>query len=248
MAGGKVHARKRVTATRGRQIAGRQPVKPAPAHPTLLTAPPQRAPPVSRQRPTKALQRAPVSRHPVVLKIASYHPPQPLPGLARRGVHPRPKLFLDFRRLRPHPLSHRLAPNHKASALPVDLADVRESQKVEGLQASLPHGLAGQRSPSVRTPLSFVRLAARDPVPWTRLPAAARGPCGPRPRSPWRGCFPPDSPPTLTRLGSNRSSVLPPAPTPRRRACGACGVRLPPRPALRGRRLQGLPVLVRGVS
>ena len=138
MAGGKAHARKRVTATRGRQIAGRQPVKPAPAHPTLLTAPPQRAPPVSRQRPTKALQRAPVSRHPVVLKIASYHPPQPLPGLARRGVHPRPKLFLDFRRLRPHPLSHRLAPNHKASALPVDLADVRESQKVEGLRLPFP--------------------------------------------------------------------------------------------------------------
>ena len=74
----------------------------------------------------------------------------------------------------------------------------------------------------------FVRLAAPDPAPGTRLPAAVDGPCGPGPRSPWRGRFPPDSPPTLTRPCSNRSSVLPPAPTPRRRARGAYGPSLPP--------------------
>ena len=51
---------------------------------------------------------------------------------------------------------------------------------------------------------------------------------GPRPRSPWRGRFPPDSPPAVPRPGSHRSSVLPPAPTPRRRTRGACGVCLFP--------------------
>ena len=37
-----------------------------------------------------------------------------------------------------------------------------------------------------------------------------------------------DSPPTIVRLCSNLSALLSPAPTPRRRACGACGSRLLP--------------------
>ncbi len=74
----------------------------------------------------------------------------------------------------------------------------------------------------------FVRLAAPDPAPGTRLPAAGDGPSGPRPRSPWRGRFPPDSPPAVPRPCSNRSSVLPPATTPVQRTRGAYGLRLPP--------------------
>jgi hypothetical protein len=43
-----------------------------------------------------------------------------------------------------------------------------------------------------------------------------------------RGCFPPDSPPAAARPCSNRSSLLPPAPTSRRRARGTCGLSLSP--------------------
>ena len=45
----------------------------------------------------------------------------------------------------------------------------------------------------------IVLLAAPDPAPVTRLPASVDGPCGAGPRSPWRGRFPPDSPPIPLR-------------------------------------------------
>ena len=138
MGNGKAHTWKRVTTPWPRQIRVQQPVEPAPAYPTFLAAPPQRPPPVPGQRPAKARQHAPVSRYTVVLKVASHHRPQPLAGLARRRVHPHPKLLLNLQQLRAHPLPHRPATNHKAPALPVDLAYMREPQKVEGFRLTFP--------------------------------------------------------------------------------------------------------------
>ena len=143
MSNGKAHTWKRVTATWPRHMRVQQPVKPAPAYPAFLAAPPQRTPPVPGQRPAKTRQHPPVPRHaavlkPVVLKVASHHSPRPLAGLGWPRVHPRPQLALYLRQLRPHPLPHRPAPNHKAPALPVDLANMREPQKIEGFRLAFP--------------------------------------------------------------------------------------------------------------
>ena len=102
---GKAHTWKPVTATWPRHMHLQQPVKPAPAYPAFLAAPPQPRPPVPGQRPAKTRQLPPVSRHAPVLKVASHHRPQPLAGLARRRLHPRPQLALNLRQLRPHPLT-----------------------------------------------------------------------------------------------------------------------------------------------
>ena len=62
--------------------------------------------------------------------------------------------------------------------------------------------------------------------------------------------FPPHSPPTVSRLCSNGSSVLRRCPTPRGCACGPYGLSLLRRPAanFRRRHSRGLPVLVHEVS
>src|ERR1019366_2912799 len=66
-------------------------------------------------------------------------------------------------------------------------------------------------------------------------------------RSPGSAAFPPHSPPTMSRLCSNDSSVLCRCMTPRRRARGPYGLSLLP-PSCRYRNLRGLPVLVCEVS
>src|SRR5215831_17164741 len=76
--------------------------------------------------------------------------------------------------------------------------------------------------------------AKRNACPHTRSPVghaqsrSESGTCQMRKCSPCAAAFPPHSPPTRFCLGSNDSSVLRRSVTPRRRACGPCGLGLRP--------------------
>src|ERR1035441_8799306 len=89
--------------------------------------------------------------------------------------------------------------------------------------------------------------SAHSPTPVTCLPRSVSGACEVDECSPRSAAFPPHSPPTVSRLCSNDSSVLCRCPTPQGRACGPCGLSLlPPSCGLVcRRRLRGLPVLGR---
>src|SRR5664279_3102820 len=82
--------------------------------------------------------------------------------------------------------------------------------------------------------------SAHPPTPVTCLPRCAWGACEVDACSPRSAAFPPHSPPTVSRLCSNDSSVLCRCPTPQGRACGPCGLSLLP-PSCRYRNLRGLP-------
>ena len=158
MSNGKAHTWKRVTATWPRHMRVQQPVNPTPAYPAFLAAPPQRTPPVPGQRPAKAHQHAPVSRHPVVLKVASHHRPQPLAGLARRRVRPRPlSCFLisySFARIRFRTVLRRTTKRPLFRLISQICVNPRKS-KVSGLPSPRLHRFAiAQRPNSISRVLS----------------------------------------------------------------------------------------------
>ncbi len=66
----------------------------------------------------------------MVLKVASHHRPEPVPGLRSPFVHPPPQLLLDFLQLLRHTFRRRLAPHLEVARLGILPANMREAQKV----------------------------------------------------------------------------------------------------------------------
>ncbi len=118
----------------------------------------------------------------------------------------------------------RTDPDERSLAHPVLISDKWRSKRTAGPHTRPPLGHAQSRSVS--------------------------GTCQMEKCSPRSAAFPPHSPPTMTCLCSNDSSVLCRSVTPQRRTCGPCGLSLRPPSCdqLRRRHPRGLPVLVHEVS
>ena len=122
------------------------------------------------------------------------------------------------------PGAPRTDPDERSLAHPVLISDKWRSKRTAGPHTRPPLGHAQSRSES--------------------------GTCQMEKCSPRSAAFPPHSPPTLSCLCSNDSSVLCRGVTPQRRACGPCGLSLRPPTCCRTgvRCLRGLPVLGHEVS
>ena len=102
-----------------------------------LAATNESPPPESSHPFPKDTQTIEISRHRVVVEVASHDRLEPLPRLRHRVVHARTKLLLKLLQSRPHTLAARFA-LYGEVPLPGRPADVRETQKVERLGLTFP--------------------------------------------------------------------------------------------------------------
>ena|SRR6516162_1784629 len=117
--------------------ADRQKAHAGPREPMRLAAIEESPPPESSHPFPKDTQTIEISRHRVVVEVASHDRLEPLARLRHRVVHTPAKLLLDLLQFRPHTLAARLA-LHGEVPLPSRPADVRETQKVERLRLAFP--------------------------------------------------------------------------------------------------------------
>src|SRR5688572_112772 len=131
-----------------------------------LTATPQRLQPGARHLPPKRLERCEVSRHRVIVEVALHHRPQPVSGPGDR-LMPALAQLLPYRlQFAPQPLGDRLPPDRKPSTLPGLPADVRESQKIEGVGFALssPLPVLLRKTPKLDQP-RFLRVQLQPELP-----------------------------------------------------------------------------------
>jgi hypothetical protein len=146
--------------TRLREPPVRQSLHSHPGQMMLLAPMDQHAPPEPNRPVAKCEQAVRVSRYRVVVEVALYDRPEPLPGLRHRIMHALTELLLEIQQLGPHPLADRLALYRKVPVLVLP-ADVRESQKIKRL------GLAF----SSLVPVLFGKLPELNPARfvWVQL-------------------------------------------------------------------------------
>src|ERR1035437_5187840 len=137
-----------------------------------LTATPQRLQPRSRDLPPERLERREVSRYCMIVEVALHHRPQPFPGLGNPLMPPLAQ-FLPYRlQFAPQPHLDRLPSYREPLAFPGLPADVRESQKVEGLGLALssPFPVVLREPPKLDQPRFLrVQLQPELPHPLTQL-------------------------------------------------------------------------------
>jgi hypothetical protein len=121
-----------------RQVTLNERAEAFPGEAMPLTATPERLQPGSCNLPPEHPERPGVPRHGMVVEVALYHRPQPIPGVGH-PLMPALAQFLPNRlQFTPQSLLGRQPSHRKPATLPSLPADVRESQKIEGLGFALP--------------------------------------------------------------------------------------------------------------
>src|ERR1700691_1457887 len=111
--------------------------KPFPSHPIALAPPPQRAVPAPDHLSPKGVQTIHITGHCVIVEVALYDRPQPLPDIDDRLMPASPKLLLQLAELCRESLTNRLSLDDEPAGLPGRPTQVRETQKVEHFRLAL---------------------------------------------------------------------------------------------------------------
>src|SRR5438445_12875974 len=127
----------RVQDLRTRNPAIDQLPEPFPDHWVSLAPPPKRTVPAPDHLSPKAVQTIHVAGHCMVVEVALYDRPQPLPDLGHWLMPASPELLLQLTELGRESLPDRLSLDDEPASFPCLLAHVRETQRVEHLRVAL---------------------------------------------------------------------------------------------------------------
>ena len=111
--------------------------EPLPSHPVSLAPPPKRAVPAPDHLGPKAVQTIHIAGHCMIVEVALYDRPQPLPDFGHWLMPASPKLLLQLTELGRESLTNRLSLDDEPAGLPSLPTHVREAQKVEHLRLAL---------------------------------------------------------------------------------------------------------------
>src|SRR5665213_1939549 len=127
MNGVEAHVRMRMQDLRTWNPSIDQRPEPFPSHLISLTPPPKRAVPAPDYLSPKGVQTIHVAGYRMVVEVALYDRPQPLPDIDDRLVPASPKLLLQLIELRRESLTNRLSLDDEPAGLPGRPAQMRET-------------------------------------------------------------------------------------------------------------------------